>query len=265
MEIRTPNVAGTFYPSDAEVLKNDLKEYFKNAAPIPDGLEDKTVRALICPHAGYTYSGVAAASGYQMLRKSKCNKVILLGPSHYIGFNLAALDTYSKWTSPLGEVEVFQEENSKLIQNENFKITPEPFFKEHSLEVHLPFLQTVLKEFKFIPICYGQDLKRTEIAKSLLEIIDDNTLIVASSDLSHYMDLEIANRTDQSSIDVILSQDEKKMLGNLDACGREGILILNEIAKARSWKPYLIDHRTSAEASGDTTGVVGYTAIAYVS
>ncbi|MEW6610448.1 MAG: AmmeMemoRadiSam system protein B [Patescibacteria group bacterium] len=262
MGIREPNVAGQFYPASREELIAELERCFHDAADAPLPLQSKKIKALIAPHAGYVYSGVVAASAYQLLERPY-RRVILLGPSHYMGFDALALDEADGWRTPLGEVELDRETITKLSKNKYYKVFSEAFAREHSLEVQLPFLQKQLRSFKLVPLCCGQELAYQLIAGTLNTVIDADTLVVASSDLSHYQPQHIAAKKDRATIDAVLSRDPDKMKTDVDACGSEGIMILNELARLNGWQPHLVDYRTSAEASGDESAVVGYGGIVY--
>ena len=261
--VRKPNAAGGFYPADKGELTAELERCFQDAAAVPPEAQGKEVKAIIAPHAGYVYSGATAASAYQLLKNSY-RRVILLGPSHYVGFDSVALDEAQKWRTPLGEVALDKDALATLSHSRYFKILPEAFAREHSIEVQIPFLQKQLKAFSLVPLCCGQELPSVSIAMELNKIIDNATLVVASSDLSHYQPLSAARATDRESIDSILSMDQEDMRAHLDACGSEGIFILTELARQNRWQPRLVDYRTSAEVSGDESAVVGYASIVYV-
>ncbi|MFA4872350.1 MAG: AmmeMemoRadiSam system protein B [Patescibacteria group bacterium] len=260
--VRKPNVAGSFYPADKGELSAELERCFRDAAVTPSEVQGKGIKAIIAPHAGYIYSGATAASAYQLLKRPY-HRIVLLGPSHYVGFNSVALDEAQGWRTPLGEVALDQKALSILSRSEYFKVLPEAFAREHSLEVQVPFLQKQLKSFKLVPLCCGQELASLPIALELNNIIDNDTLVAVSSDLSHYQPQQIAEKIDHKTIDAILSRDQERIKMDLDACGREGIVIINELAKLNNWQPQLVDYRTSAEASGDESAVVGYVGMVY--
>lgn len=260
--IRNPNVAGQFYPADKNKLTAELERCFREAKEASHELRGIGIKALIAPHAGYVYSGATAASAYQLL-KYPYRRIVLLGPSHYVGFNSVALDETEAWRTPLGEVALDHEALSALSRSEYFKVLPQAFAREHSLEVQIPFLQKQQKSFTLVPLCCGQELASQSAAMALNKIIDGDTLVVASSDLSHYQPQQIAEKRDHKTIDAILSRDQERLIMDMDACGSEGILILNELARLNNWQPHLADYRTSADASGDESAVVGYAGIVY--
>lgn len=254
--MRKPAVAGMFYPKSKEELLSSVKKYLKEGKEI--NLSGK-LKALIVPHAGYIYSGIVAGAGFKTI-KEKYKKVILLGPSHQVYFTSAAIAN-EDFETPLGTVKTgniknWLEENTK----ENTIIeSKESHAKEHCLEVELPFLQSVLPKFELYALVLG-DVDEEKLAQSLKKFVDENTLIVVSSDLSHYLDYNSACRTDKETINRIINFD----FSNLDACGEKPIKTLMHLAKTFGWKPVLIEYKNSGDTAGDKNRVVGYASIAYV-
>jgi hypothetical protein len=257
MTIKTPNVAGMFYPGEARVLRDMIADYL-SAAPLREGMR---ARGLIAPHAGYIYSGPVAAYGYKQLTMLPDRewKVIVMAPSHFAYFPGVAVGDFSGYQTPLGVVEVDTGSVKTLLANPLFQVVPEAFAQEHALEVQLPFLQTVLKRFKLIPLVFGEADSR-EAAESLNKIINDDTLVVASSDLSHYHPYKEAKALDQACVQVVLKSDIGLMAGE-EACGKGPILTLMHIARMRGWKFKLMDYRNSGDTAGDKDAVVGYASI----
>ncbi|MEW5897336.1 MAG: AmmeMemoRadiSam system protein B [Nanoarchaeota archaeon] len=262
--MRKPAVAGMFYPRSREELLSSVKRYLK------EGKESKLpgkLKALIVPHAGYIYSGIVAGAGFKAVtgkynkdnkynKFNKYNKVILLGPSHYVYFTSASIAT-EDFETPLGIVKIGE---TKLWLKEDLIIgLKEAHIKEHCLEVELPFLLETVKNFELYALVLG-DVDEKELAKSIKRFIDDKTLIVVSSDLSHYLDYNAAQRTDKETIAKILIFD----FSSLEACGEKAIKVLMYLAKEFNWKPYLIDYKNSGDTAGDKSRVVGYASIAYV-
>jgi MEMO1 family protein len=262
MTIRYPSAAGSFYPETDHELRGQINTFFTQ---VRNRQAIKGIRAIIAPHAGYMYSGIVAASVYKPLIGAKrINRIIMLGPSHFVGFNYAGLTGFTSWETPLGQIQVDQEFNSKLTDNRHFKINDQAHEREHSLEVQIPFIQTIFgSNVKIVPIVLGQNTNFAKIAKRLSELLDGRTLIITSSDLSHYFTQVQANGIDHSTIDFILSRNSKDIQNEADACGLEGILVLNEIAKLKGWKPQLIDYKTSGDITDDKSSVVGYAGIIY--
>jgi AmmeMemoRadiSam system protein B len=262
ISIRYPAVAGSFYPEDENELKEMINDYLAKAKDINI---DGTLRALVEPHAGYIYSGPVAAYGYKLLKKyaDKTSKIILIGPSHYAAFYGACEAGYDFWETPLGKVraksirENLQNEYKNLIRV--YKEAHEP---EHCLEVQLPFLQTVLKDFTIYPLLCG-DVNPAELANALLDQIDNKTVVIASSDLSHYLPYDQAVRTDRIANESVPALEIKRFEQYGDACGKIGILTLMHIAKKNGWKGKLLDYRNSGDTAGPRTQVVGYGCYAF--
>jgi len=256
MRVRVPAVAGSFYPDDPEELKKMIADFLNKAKP----RKVKNLKALIVPHAGYIYSGPVAAFGYKLLKKNQFKKVIGLGPSHYGAFPGAAEDDATEWQTPLGTVKTDQ--LSKLTKPNLINCYPQAHAPEHCLEVQLPFLQMTLGEdFTFYPLLSGA-VRPTLLADVIEPAIDDETLLVVSSDLSHYHKYEDAIKIDWVANEAIPALDLKK--GELiDACGSVGILTAMHIAKSKRWKSVLLDYRNSGDTAGPKSGVVGYGAYAF--
>lgn len=251
LETRQPAVAGLFYPDDSFELKK-MVEKFLNKATLEKNIDIEKIKALIVPHAGYIYSGPTAAVAYRYLStiKNKSEKIILIGPSHQIPIDTFVFTNLKYWLTPLGKVELLPPPKNCTINNLAFEY-------EHSLEVQLPFLQKILPSFKILPILINEINKSEKLAQFLLSIIDPQTIIIVSSDLSHYYPLEMAEKIDNETHQAILSLDVQK-IKNIEACGQAGILTLAFIAKEKQWEPHLTSYQTSFEESKDANSVVGY-------
>ncbi len=252
---RLPAVSGTFYPDTKEKLLWMLSDFFGASK----NKDIKNIKAIITPHAGYVYSGQIAANAYKQIEDySNIERIIIIGPSHneYLtGFGLSRAD---EWQTPLENVEIDKEINDKLSSYDEFSFNDNALSEEHSLEVQIPFLQNILKTpWKLTPIIAGSvsDENIKIAASHLAEIIDDKTLIVISTDLSHYNDKGTAKKLDQKCIDSInnLSFDPE-----CEACGEIGIKLLLEIAKQKNWKSEIIKYGDSGDITGDNSSVVGY-------
>jgi len=255
MTIRYPAVAGTFYPSQATELKNLIEQFLNQAKP--PKLEGE-IKALIVPHAGYIYSGPVAAYAYKLLfqTKNQPEKVILLGPAHYIPINSASGSKTDKWQTPLGEINVLPPLSFIAIDDTSHQ-------PEHSLEVQLPFLQMTLKNFKILPILINDENQSKNLADLLLPIIDDKTLLVASSDLSHFYPYETAKKIDGLANKYIPNLEIKKTQKEVGACGLAAILVVMHLAKKLGGQGKLLKYQTSYETSGDKNSVVGYGAYVF--
>jgi hypothetical protein len=266
--IREPVWAGQFYPQkNTELLEiiHSLTEkaasQYKNA--IKKHHPSKKIKGIILPHAGYIYSGFTAASSGMLLKQEQFEKVILMGPDHRIGFRNGAISNVAFYQTPLGKIRVHEDAKKLLEGFDIFRSMPESDKKEHSIEVILPFLQAYLKDFSFIPVVLGRgDVKK--YADALKTKIDDQTLLVASSDLSHFLNYDEAVRRDKETIDLILKNKKEQLMARDNcACGKIPILVLLEIAQERNWNPVLISYTNSGDTAGDKRRVVGYTTIAF--
>ena len=255
---RLPAVAGLFYPAEKDKLKNTIKIFLAKARP---DFKEKP-KALIVPHAGYIYSGLIAAYGFKTIESYDFKEVILLGPSHHFPFYGLALDENKFWQTPLKKTPLF-EKKELLKEKEIFFKEKRIHQPEHSLEVELPFLQTVLRNFKIMPLLTGTKTDITKTAKILSCILKNDSLLVVSSDLSHYLPYNEAKKTDLQTINYILNKDVLSFLKNGEACGKIAILILLYIAKALNWQSKLLIYANSGDTAGPKNQVVGYTAIAF--
>lgn len=258
LNIRKPAVAGTFYSDNPKILKNEIELFLDNAVGV---VKDSPM--VIVPHAGYVFSAPVAASSFKSIRKN-IRRVILIGPSHYKYFKGISVPKENAYETPLGVVKVDSDAITKLKSYNFVNSFSEAHDKEHCLEVQIPFLQTILKEFSIVPIIASKIENYREVADAVLSLVDDSTVIVISSDLSHYMDNDSAHKEDLQTIERIISGNPHC---DLDACGAEPIKIAMTIAKIKGYKSQLLDMRNSFETApryGSEDRVVGYAAIAYV-
>ncbi len=278
--VREPAVAGLLYPQDPQALSRAIDGYLQQAKPHAVG----GLRALICPHAGYTYSGPVAAHGYRLLQGRDFETVVVLAPSHYAAFAGASVCAADVFRTPLGEVPIspraaqlaarppFLSEPRCRVQRPSWasqssrplpargEETPETW--EHADEVQVPFLQRVLGKFSLVPVVLGE-VDPAAAAKVLAEFIEDRTFLVVSSDLSHYHPYAEAKRLDDRCVQAICRLDIQAMESQ-EACGRIPILALMHLARAKGWKARLLDCRNSGDVTEDRQrGVVGYAAIAF--
>ncbi len=257
MKARPAAVAGTFYPIDARTLAAQVDGYLAapaRAGPIP--------KAIIAPHAGYIYSGPIAASAYAPLAplRGKIRRVVLAGPAHRGYVTGAAVPTASAFDSPLGAVPIDTEAVARLRALPFVAESDAAHALEHSLEVHLPFLQAVLGSFSLVPVVVG-DASPAQMAQ-LFEAVwgGDETLVVVSSDLSHYLPYESARKRDRETANAILALDAR--IGPDEACGAMPINGLLTVARRRGMAIELLDLRNSGDTAGDRARVVGYAAFA---
>ena len=252
--IRPPAVAGLFYPANPEELHEQINTFLAAAS-----VAKQEPLALIVPHAGYIYSGPIAASAYINLRplRNQIHRVILLGPSHRVAFHGLATSSASFFNTPLGDVRLDTRTNVLLSQLPQVQVFDAAHAQEHSLEVQLPFLQEVLGEFELVPIIVG-DTTTSEVAE-VIDIAwqDDATLVVISSDLSHYHDYNSAQKLDRHTCTAIESLNSDA-IGVDDACGRHPVKGLLSVAQQRGLKVQTLDLRNSGDTAGDRNQVVGY-------
>jgi len=256
---RPPAVAGLFYPAAPADLADDVETYLR-AAPS----ECTAPKALIVPHAGFVYSGPIAGTGYRCLssRRETVRRVVLVGPSHRAVYRGIATTGADAFVTPLGPVPVDRDavrEVERLPQVLRHDVAHEP---EHCLEVHLPFLQVVLDEFTLVPLLAGEATGE-EVAE-VLEALwgGDETLIVVSSDLSHYHDYATARVLDRETSEAIESYDDRALHGRR-ACGHVAIKGLLVLARKRGMAVTRLDLRSSGDTAGPRDQVVGYGAWAF--
>jgi AmmeMemoRadiSam system protein B len=253
-------VAGSFYPNAGAALKRAVLTYLDEAQPL-----DVIPRAVIVPHAGYIYSAPIAAYGFKALENAprRTWTVYLLGPAHFIPLAGVSLGSFGAFQTPLGNVPVATERVAAMLQNTRLyweaAIVHAP---EHALEVELPFLQLTLGDFRIVPMLFGE-VEAAEVATDLAGRLDEHSLIVVSSDLSHYHDYDTARALDQQMIAALLA-DDTAAVAQGQACGRLPILTLMFLARSLMWRPVLLDYRNSGDTAGDKQRVVGYASIAYV-
>ncbi len=259
LNVRPPAVAGMFYPDDARELRAMLSEFLKVAPPAA-----AVPKAIIAPHAGYVYSGPVAGRVYALLAPARATitRVVLLGPSHRVPFAGLALSSAARFRTPLGDIALDQQAAAALKDLPQVRVLDRAHAEEHSLEVHLPFLQTVLDHFTLVPLVVGE--ARAEEVGEVLERLwgGPETLIVVSSDLSHYHDYATAQRMDAATSRAI-EQLRYEDIGYDDACGRIPVSGLLYVARRRGLHGRIIDLRNSGDTAGPRSQVVGYGAYAF--
>ena len=258
--IRKPAVAGTFYPDDAETLRAEVRGYL-DAAGTPAGPAPK---ALIAPHAGYRYSGAIAARAYARLKPDadKITRVVLLGPCHRVAVRGLALSGADAFATPLGQIPIDKDAEDLIRGLPGVADFPPTHQQEHALEVHLPFLQELLGDFKLVPIVVGE--ADPSMVAAVLEKLwaGPETLILISSDLSHFLDYDAARDIDQRTCDAITALAPENIERG-GACGRFPVGGLLHLAKARGMRVETIDLKNSGDTAGTKDRVVGYGAWAF--
>jgi AmmeMemoRadiSam system protein B len=252
--IREPAVAGLFYPADPRALRATVSALL-NDVPAAEAPPPK---ALILPHAGYVYSGAVAARGYERLRRhrDRYRRVVLLGPAHRAWIEGVALPGAEAFRTPAGDVPLDAEAVPQL-EAHGVPVSPAAHAREHSLEVHLPFLQAVLDEFTLVPLVVG-DVAPDEVG-AVLDLLwgGEETLIVVSTDLSHYLPYEAARARDAATCRAITAFDARH-IDYGDACGAAPLRGLLVAARRRGLAIETLDLRNSGDTAGDRARVVGY-------
>ncbi len=263
LNVRPPAVAGAFYPADPAALRRMLLECFDTTHTEVTQVPLRP-KALIVPHAGYIYSGSIAASAYALLKplRDVIRRVVLLGPVHRVWVPGLALPGVAAFETPLGQIPLDQAGIAAIADLPQVSVSPAAHAEEHSLEVHLPFLQTVLADFSLIPLAVG-DASPEQVAQVLDRLWGgDETLIVVSSDLSHFLRYAEAKLIDSVTANAILELNNH-LVGE-QACGAYPINGLMLVAQRRGLVPHLLDMRNSGDTAGDRSRVVGYGAFALV-
>jgi AmmeMemoRadiSam system protein B len=280
VKVRRPTQAGAFYEGDAEALKTQIENCFlqelgpkKHPEVNKNGPRD--VIGLVCPHAGYMFSGAVAANAYYALAEDgKPDTVVILGPNHTGYGSGLALMNEGVWRTPLGDVEV-DGETANLILEETRLVDVDDLAHrfEHSIEVQLPFLQYLYgSEFKFVPICFQmQDLpSAVEVGRALVKVLaNKNAVVIASSDMTHYEPHENAEAKDLAALKAVEAMDEKLFYSiierrNVTACGYGPIAAVITVAKGLDAKEArLLCYKSSGDVTGDYSSVVGYAAVSF--
>ncbi len=254
--IRKAAVAGQFYPSNPIMLKEDVCRMLTESRS-----EKEPVKLLIVPHAGYVFSGEIAAKAYASIPQD-IETVFIIGPSHHKWFSGVHVTDAHWYETPLGKVDVNTEITGELISHPECVRVTAAEDREHSIEVQLPFLQAHLSNFKIVPLITG-DVDPVFIAELIVPFLNEKTIVVASSDLSHFLNQTEARKVDDSSIQTIVTGDAK---GFIDGCGETAVRVVMELARRLQVAPRILDARTSFEAApefGSSLRVVGYASILY--
>lgn len=266
---RTPKVAGAFYPGGRAQIEHKLSSFFGKVSENLQFEEFKQkflqskqrIFGIIVPHAGWVYSGLIAAYAYDLIKDRKFKKFILIGPNHTVELTKAAVDDSDFWETPLGKVKVMKTD----LKDASFVYSGMPHKDEHDLEVQIPFLQYLfgdkggLANFEILPIIAG-NLTATQIrniTEELLRVYDTDTLFIFSTDLSHYMSYDDAQKRDSDSIRIVQNLDFAHA-NMIDACGKIPLLIAMSMCLRLGAVPTPIKYATSAETSNDYNSVVGY-------
>ena len=279
-KIRRPTQAGAFYEGDVDALKTQiencfLQEFGPKKRPKVNRNGPREIIGLVCPHAGYMFSGSVAANAYYELASDGApDTVVILGPNHTGYGSALAVVNEGFWRTPLGDVEIDGETANRIMQETRIVDVDELAHRfEHSIEVQLPFLQYLYgSEFKFVPICFQmQDLSSAvEVGKALVEVLaNKNAVVIASSDMTHYEPQGNAAAKDMAALKAVEAMDEKRFYSiiekqNVTACGYGPIAALITAAKGLGAKEAkLLCYQTSGDTPGDYSSVVGYAAVSF--
>ncbi|NIV94035.1 AmmeMemoRadiSam system protein B [candidate division KSB1 bacterium] len=268
-DIRPAAVAGLFYPDDPKSLDDEITYLIEKGVGDFEG----EIRALVCPHAGYMYSGLVAASGYRLLENQNYSVVAVISPSHHEYFRGVSVFNGKGYRTPLGLMPVARELADELIgRDERIFSSWVGHGEEHGLEVQLPFLQKVLNEVRIIPIVMGDQDSETchMLAETLHAVLKDvPSLLIASSDLSHYHPYQTAARIDKSTCDLIDSYDDEGLMqalerGTCEACGGGPVVAAMRASKKMgSVSSKVLVYQNSGDVTGDHSRVVGYVSAAF--
>jgi len=270
--LRNSILAGSWYPGDKKTLSRMVEDLLSR---VKTGSMEGELTALIVPHAGYIYSGQVAAYAYSLIQGMNFQRVILIGPSHRTGFKGASINLQSGYKTPLGIVPVDQELAKKLIDtSDQIRWVPKAHAREHSLEIQLPFLQTVLSDFQIVPIIMGeQDFKTcSDLAESLFRVTGTmgNILLLASSDLSHFHDYNRAKELDMRFIKHVREFDPNGLASALssgfcEACGGgPSITVMLAAQRRGANRALILKYANSGDVTGDHSRVVGYLSAALI-
>ncbi|SFP72785.1 AmmeMemoRadiSam system protein B [Hydrogenimonas thermophila] len=263
MKVREAAVAGQFYPSSAETI-DEMFSYYNELLEkhIDKTLLETKSRAVIVPHAGYVYSGFTANIAYRILANSGLKRVVVIGPSHRVYLSGSSAGNFEYFETPFGDLKCDSALVNELMQKFNLKFFPDAHH-EHSTEVQMPFIKKYLNA-EVIEVVYGDENPANLVPIIEFALNDDLTGVVISTDLSHFYDIEKAKQLDNICIDAVTKLDPDELHKGCEACGKIGIEAMLMAAKNLNLKPLVLDYRTSADASGDRSQVVGYLSAAFL-
>jgi MEMO1 family protein len=268
-KLRKPAVAGMFYPSNPQKLKKEIETLLSISQP---AISVKNIFGLVLPHAGYIYSGRTAAFGFNLIKEKRYKDIIIISPSHREYFPGISIYDGDAFQTPLGVVKINKDLGDKIIASGSMIFRGEEGqVEEHAIEVQLPFLQIIYSDFSIVPIVMGKQDKQhiDNLAGAISDLVDENVLVIASSDLSHYYNKEIAEEMDTIIEQNILDFNFDKLQNDLDssiceACGGGPIVTLMKSAWHNNFTRSMVLNRSdSSFTSRDTSHVVGYISAAF--
>ncbi|WP_456452021.1 AmmeMemoRadiSam system protein B [Hydrogenimonas sp.] len=265
MTVRKAAVAGQFYPASAEEIRrmfDYFNEMLEKSIRDPEMLKTKT-RAVIVPHAGYIYSGFTANVAHRLLGNGGVKRVVVIGPSHRVYLTGTSVSEFDLYETPLGDLPIDKTLASEIIRKFGMGFAPQAH-AEHSTEVQMPFIKTYLPDARVVEMVYG-DESPANLAPVIEWLMQDpQTGVVISTDLSHYYDLQTAKRLDSVCLDAVSTLNPARLHEGCEACGKIGVEAMLIAARNLGLEPLILDYRTSADASGDESQVVGYMSAAFV-
>ena len=258
MSRREMSVAGTFYPAECSEIQRYI-DTFTQALPAQN--HKRQARAVIAPHAGYVYSGFTANAAYSQVDTKTIKRVVLIGPSHRVYLQGASVALSETYESPCASIKMDLEYSKALLQKHAVLSSVKTAHAEHSTETQVPFIEHYFGDVQLVEIVYG-DICYTDLAPIIDEILaKEENFVVISTDLSHFYDVGKANKLDAICYEGIKKMDVNFLDKGCEACGMTGVKALIEAAEKRGLKSEVIDYRTSYDASGDASSVVGYLSV----
>ena len=266
MSTRDTAVCGQFYPANPDDIQAMLEHYnqvIDTHMKENDTLLHLKPRAVIVPHAGYVYSGFTANLALRLLANTDAKRVVVIGPSHRVYLTGTSISEFDTYHTPLGALYIDQSLVADLKERFDLPFVPEAHH-EHSTEVQIPFVKTYTPDVSVVELVYGEEspAKLAEVIEYLLA--DPETAVVISTDLSHYYDIKKANELDSICLDAVKKLSTDELHQGCEACGKIGVEAMLIAAKKNGLRSIVLDYRTSADASGDETQVVGYMSAAFV-
>jgi len=261
--IRKAGNRGKFYPSDAAVIEQMIKQW--NLIVRENGLEFPHIRpeAVVCPHAGYVYSGFTANTAHRLIPRSRPEHILVVGPSHHVYIEGMSLGNFDAYETPFGLLKGDTEAAEYLARLYPFTFSAEAHYLEHSTETQFPFIKYYNPDTKITELIYGR-VSPSEIAAVITAFKKlPRSVVVVSTDLSHYYPQEQANRLDAYCLEAVKHLDLYMLNKGCEACGKPGLAAIIETARAREWKAEVLDYRTSGDVTGDYSAVVGYMSAAF--
>ncbi|MCF6173281.1 MAG: AmmeMemoRadiSam system protein B [Campylobacteraceae bacterium] len=265
MKTRKSTVMGQFYPSSAKEINDMLVHYNKI---LEKNVEDENIlelkpRAVIVPHAGYIYSAFTANIAYRLFKNTKAKRVVVIGPSHRVHLKGTSVSDFDQYETPFGALQIDHTLVGELKEKFDLHFVSDAHH-EHSTEVQMPFIKSYDTNALVVELVYG-DADPQNIAKIIEYLLKDpDTFVVISTDLSHYYDIDKAKKLDNICLNAVINLNTKILHQGCEACGKIGIEAMLITAKKNGLEPILLDYRTSADASGEKSNVVGYMSAAFI-